>query len=746
LPPRPRLERGLLLTEEGYVGEDVHRAARIGAAAHGGQVLVSSATASLAELPLTDLGDHRFKDLSAPERVYQLGADEFPPPKTLYQTNLPIPPTAFLGRQREVAEVLALLSRDDVRLLTLTGPGGTGKTRLAAHAAGALSEHYPDGVWWVPLAPLRDPAFVLDTVSQTLGAKGDLGGRIADSRMLLLLDNFEHLLQAAAGFARLLASCPNLELLVTSRERLRLQGEQVYPVPTLDESDGVRLFLARARALDPAFSANGAVTNLCARLDSLPLALELAAARTVVFTPEQLLARLGQRLDLLVAARDADPRQQTLRAAIEWSYDLLDAQEQRLFRSLSVFAGSCDYEAVEDVCAAGADTLQSLLDKSLIRRRDTELGSRYWMLETIREFAGERLNRGEELGDIAAAHAEYFAAFADRANSDVGTSNEPTWTKSLILEHDNLRAALAHSEGSPRQLRLASALSWFWRQHGHYSEGRRWLHAALALRREAPPEHVADALRGAATLARAQGDFDEAERLTHDSIAVAREAGLRSLEARAVGHLSVIALSRRDLPRAVELMADTDALLRESGDDKLRAVTVGNRAYLALEMGDFDAAFALAEDARALSQRHGDQTTTVTADLNLSLAARSLQRYGTATGALVEALELARDQGHAALLADALIVAAALLVPQDPTTAAALVGAADRARRELMLELDPIEEDLRAEVQNHLLALDPGAETADLSAEDLSAVLDKAAALALNSLAKSGSSSAPGAC
>ena len=252
-----------------------------------------------------------------------------------------MPATPFLGREQELAEVVELLAADDARLLTLTGPGGTGKTRLALQAAGLASDAYPDGVWWVPLAPLRDPALVLATAAQTLGSKNGLAEHIADKSMLCLFDNFEQVVEAAPELAALVSACPNLDVLVTSRERLRVGGEQTYPVPPLAESDGEALFLTRARAVDPAFAPSEAVRELCLRLDELPLALELAAARTALFSPEQLLAKLSQRLDLLKGERDADPRQQTLRATIEWSYDLLAEDEQRLFARLAVFAGGC---------------------------------------------------------------------------------------------------------------------------------------------------------------------------------------------------------------------------------------------------------------------------------------------------------------------------------------------------------------------------------------------------------------------
>ena len=253
------------------------------------------------------------------------------------------------------------------------------------------SDRYPDGVWWVPLAPLRDPALVLETAAQAVGSANGLAEHISDKSMLCLFDNFEQVVEAGTELASLLASCPNLDVVVTSRERLRVGGEQTYPVPPLAEDDGEALFSARARAVDPSFTSSEAVRKLCLRLDELPLALELAAARTALFSPEQLLERLSQRLDLLKGERDADPRQQTLRATIEWSYDLLSEEEQALFARLSVFAGGCSYEAAEQVVDADPDTLQSLLDKSLLRKRESEAGPRYWMLETIREYGAERL-------------------------------------------------------------------------------------------------------------------------------------------------------------------------------------------------------------------------------------------------------------------------------------------------------------------------------------------------------------------
>ncbi len=335
-----------------YVGMDVHRAARIMSAARGGQVVLSPSTVALLEpgsFELRDLGEHRFKDLSAPERVFQLGAGEFPPIRSLHRTNLPVPATPFLGREQELAAVVGMLDEPDARLVSLVGPGGTGKTRLALQAAAEASDAYPDGVFWAPLAPLRDPALVLPAVAAALSViegkesspVDDLARALAGRRLLVFVDNVEHLMPDAADLVgAFVEACPTVTTVVTTRERLQLPGEHVYAVPPMSETDGEELFRSRAAAVGVELEASEELRTLCARLDNLPLALELAAARTVVFSPAQLLDRLSQRLDLLKAGRGVDARQETLRSTIAWSHDLLDADEQAFFRRLSVFAAA----------------------------------------------------------------------------------------------------------------------------------------------------------------------------------------------------------------------------------------------------------------------------------------------------------------------------------------------------------------------------------------------------------------------
>jgi predicted ATPase len=602
-----------------YVGMDVHRAARIMAVAHGGQIVLSQSTRDLLDDPdeLRDLGEHRLKDFAAPIRLYQLGEGEFPPLKSLYWSSLPVPATPFLGRRREVREVQALLEGEDVRLVTLTGPGGTGKTRLALQAAAEAAEEFPDGLTWVALSPLRDPALLLAAVAQALGLKEQPGQSLVDTllarlsgrRQLLLLDNAEHLLPQAAHDLAFLQEVSGLTLLITSRERLQLQGEQVRAVPPMDEQDGVTLFTARARALDPTFTASPEVRELCVRLDNLPLALELAAARTPVFTPEQLLERLAERLDLLKAGRDSDPRQQTLRATIAWSHDLLGADERRLFRGLAVFSGGCTYEAAESVCQADPDTLQSLLDKSLLRRRDTELGPHYWMLETIHEFAEERLQEAGEAERLQTSHAECFLRLAEEAEPGLHGHEQTTFLDRLDAEHDNLRAALASSPPDSR-LRLAAALSWFWQLRSYLSEGLGWLEQALK-ETDAPTMDRAHALDGAGRLAFYYGDRAAACRFLDESARLLRELGDERGCSQSLAYLGISAGNAGDAETARTAGEEAVATSRAAGDHWTQALALwglgSNHLLGRCGLPDAEAAAPLLEESAALFRRTGDK-------------------------------------------------------------------------------------------------------------------------------------------
>jgi predicted ATPase/class 3 adenylate cyclase len=442
-----------LLTDEGYVGVDVHRAARIAGAGHGGQVLVSESTVAFVEEGLRPLGEHRLRDLLEPIRLFQLGEGTFPPLAALAATNLPVQPTPFLGRERELAEVLALLGDPSVRLLTLTGTGGTGKTRLALQAAAEVAGEYADGVFWVPLQSVRDAEHVWPFVAQVVGANDDLAVRLRSRRALVLLDNFEQVIDAARHVADLVTRHSFLKVVVTSREPLHLAAEHEYAVPPLSEREAVALFAERARSVRPGFTEDEAVREVCRRLDCLPLALELAAARVKALSTDDLLRRLERRLPLLTGGpRDAPERQRTLRAAITWSYELLTPDEQRVFAALALFVGGCTLEAAEAVCQTDLDTIAALVDKSLLRRE----GERYSLLETIGEYAHERLEEGGGVEELRRRHAEYYLGLARSVEDLVRSPEAAALLDRLERDHDNLRAALAWLSGEPdRALRLA---------------------------------------------------------------------------------------------------------------------------------------------------------------------------------------------------------------------------------------------------------------------------------------------------
>jgi predicted ATPase/class 3 adenylate cyclase len=725
------------VTEEGYVGADVHRAARIAASGHGGQVLVSAATAALAGTDdLRDLGEHRLKDLSAPERIFQLGHDDFPPVRSLYRTNLPVPPTPFLGREDELAEVVRLLTREGVRLLTLIGPGGTGKTRLALQAAAEAAEAFPDGVWWVPLAPLRDQSLLLPAVAQALEVREEPGtplaetltGALAGNESLLLLDNAEHLLPGAArGMAAIRAAIGPV-LLVTSRERLQLQGEQLFPVPTLAEGDGVELFLARARALDPGFESSRAVGEVCARLDNLPLALELAAARTRLFAPEQLLERIAHRLDLLKAGRDADPRQRTLRATIEWSYDLLDSEEQRLFRCLSVFAGGWTFEAAEDVCGADPDTLQSLLDKSLIRRRDTDTGARFGMLETVREYAGERLRDAGETLDLQRRHAEWAARMAERAGDTIYEALEQRELDRLDAEHGNVSAALVFAASVDPDLtaRIAASLHPWWTTRGRYAELERWVEPLLE--RDLSPLSRAKVLSALIAITAPRSDRDRLQAYGEELLSLSRSLGADTLTASALYALGGAAFFRGDVEHGRALLLEAIDIARRANPARVPRY-LGSLGWVLREAGELAEAHEILDEAVELGRHQGNPYR-----LSLILAQRANlaldeHEFEEALALYREALALCRKFANRTTVPICLSgISSALTGLRGDDDAARIGAAADRIGAEMTLWGPDEEDETTAELRARL----GGDRYESLAAEGRSLSEDDAIDLALS--------------
>ena len=678
-----------LVTEEGYVGGDVHLGARVAATGHGGQVLLSASTAELVEFPLRDLGEHRLKDIAEPVPIYQLGHQSFPPLRTISNTNLPRPASSFLGRERELAEVLSRIE-DGARLLTLTGPGGTGKTRLALEAAATVVPSYKAGVFWVGLASLRDPALVLETIAQTLGAKDGLASHIQERELLLLLDNLEQVIEAAPELATLLEACPNLTLLCTSRELLRVHGEVEYAVPPLASPEAVALFCERAQ-LEPTEE----IADLCRRLDSLPLALELAAARTKALTPAQILERLSQRLDLLKGGRDADPRQRTLGATIEWSYDLLTPEEQELFARLSVFQGGCTFEAAEEVAGADVDTLQSLVEKSLLRFTPSEAGGRYWMLETIREYAVERLGDSGEQLETRRRHAEVISRLVARANVELMGPNQGTWSAVLADDEDDVRAALAFLEdGDPTaQLELVANIQSFWYLRGNSVEGRRWCQTALGRDAGLPTIARARVLNAAAGFSEKLGDLGSTKSYASDALALSKELDY----ARGVIEASVaISLAHRlegDLTAAATLLEEAAEAARATNDRSSLADAVAGLAFLSMESFHLereeeacDRALGLAEDAIDLYGEQGDESGIAYA---LTIRANCLLYSGRrdeALDAIAEALPTLKKLGFVAVLAGSLgMVAAALGDGGEASAGATLMGAEDALRERVSL-------------------------------------------------------------
>jgi predicted ATPase/class 3 adenylate cyclase len=681
-----------------YFGPPLNRIARLLAAGHGGQILLSLATAELVrdalppEVALHGLGVHRLKDLTRPEQIFQALAPDlptaFPPLNTLdaRPNNLLAQPTPLIGRDKDVARLCDLLQHPDTRLVTLSGPGGIGKTRLALQVAAELLDKFPDGVYFVALASITDPTLVATTIAQTLGVQ-EAGGQplaehlsaaLREKQMLLLLDNFEQVVVAAPLVSTLLATAPRLKALVTSREILKLRGEKEFAVPPLTLPDparvppiealsqyaAVELFIRQALDVRPDFVVTNenapAVVEICHRLDGLPLAIELAAARVKLFSAEALLARLGQRLALLVGgARDLPARQQTLRNTIEWSYNLLDAGEQTLFRRLAVFVGGCALEAVTAVCDAAGDVpldvldgLTALVDKSLLRQTEGLDGEpRFILPETIREYALEQLSASNEVETMLQGHAVYYL-------TRIGQTKPTPWEISSELpiewleqEHVNLRAALTWSKSvgdAELTVRLASALWGFWEIRGYFYHLKEWLRGILV--RLPAPETTSMCAERFRLLSLLVDDVGQKTVLLDQSLALLRAAKDNEGSARVLLMLGSTAYVSGDFSHAARLLTESLALARSQEAPGAMAMALNVLSGMAREQGDYDAARAHLEDALTLRQMIGLRSL---ADIlngmgNLELDMGNVER---AQAWYQEAMNLAQEGGDRYMLA-----------------------------------------------------------------------------------------------
>jgi predicted ATPase/DNA-binding CsgD family transcriptional regulator len=635
--------------------------------------------------------------------------------------NLPAPLTSFVGRERELAEVKRLLA--GTRLLTLVGAGGCGKTRLALQAAREVLEEYADGVWLVDLASLSDPDLVPQAVASALSVSEQPGRSVTESLVrylrpkvvLLLVDNCEHLVSGCAILAdALLRGCPALRILATGQEGLRIGGELAYPVPSLSVPDpddrpsvnrvmqyeAVRLFAERASFHQPGFSVTdenaAGVAQVCHRLDGMPLAIELAAARVKALTVEQIASRLDDRFRLLTGgSRVALPRHQTLRAAMDWSYDLLSEQERALWRRVSVFAGGCTVEAAESICPGDGmeaadvlDLLMRLVDKSLVLM-DAQAGeARYRLLETVRQYGRDRLWDSGESVNVQDRHLDWYLGLAERAEAELRGPGQEVWLERLETERDNLRLALEWSRtrggGAEAEVRLAGALRWFWFIRGHWSEGRAWLEGALTRRSEAPSPEMARALLGAAMLARFQGHYQQARVLCEDGLAMSRDLGDKENLAWFLIWLGAVELHEGNYAKASALFEESLIPSRDLGDKWLISTALEDLGVVARIQGDLERAESLLGESLALSREVGDTWSVALALHSLGKVAFRRSDYSEAARFYTESLALSKQVRDRWIADDCLEGLAAVACAEGQRgRASRLLGASDALRETL---------------------------------------------------------------
>jgi predicted ATPase len=674
-----------------YLGPDVNRAARVMSAAHGGQVLVSQATRELLDssFELRDLGEHQLKDLSAPIRLFQLGTAKFPPLRSLSQARIPVALDPIVGRKRELAEVVRLLARDDARLVTLTGPGGIGKTRLALAASAELVESFRDGATFVELASIREPELVLPAIAEALGVQEDVVAHLSDREQLLLLDNMEQVVDAAPEVARLLTQCPGIRVLVTSREPLRVAGEREFPLRTLGEAPAVELFRQRALAIRSDFDAPyEEIAGLCARLDSLPLAIELAAARVKVLSLHELLERLDQRLSVLAGGRrDLPERQRTLRTTIQWSYDLCTEEERTLFRRVAVFAGGATLHAIEDVCGGDLDLVESLVDKSLIRSD----GERFTMLETIRDYAAEQLTECDEEDEYRRRHAMYFLAVAEQVEAEQLDAGPTGWRERLRPEWDNFRAVFTWSLETGEYelgLRLAGAVSFAWLDRNLLAEGNRLFAALLPAAPDADELVKAKALFAWGMIASVQSDWGRTQDLGHEALAIFRRRGNVLGSAWTLTNLAVVPLEFGRAEEARAMLDEADALFRSEGrEGGLRRI--GHLyAQVAAETGDTERARKELRESAEDSLVAGENFSAATTLHSLGDVELVEGEIAAAAAAYTEALRVAWDTGAHRVTCYALAGLAAVAADRGRLEEAALLwGFVERYEERLTFTL-----------------------------------------------------------